>query len=421
MSCAENLSPEVRRSGRIYAYVSAVFGCVSEIMLDKSAVIILFISMIGGGERMMMAVNSFSGILLMLLLILCVSVISRVGLKRSAVLSCIAGCAGFLLLASAPWFGRFARFAAVAGCFTYSLSRVPYGAAWYPMLDVFLRPEDRSGFFGGMRFTYMIFSTVLFFGIGLLMRRDPSLSLVQSMIALAGLGLLVRAWCIMRFPDDPAPVREVADTRKALGISLHNRKLILYAVYVFLLTLATAAQLPLAYIYLKQYIRMEAGTVQIVSAVALAGCIIGHLFCTRGLNFLGIPGAERMVHLCYVLFTGMFFLLPVGIIGSPAVAAGVLFMVNFTMSVFMCCNSSEMLMLARPGNKVMAMAFVQTCSNAGAAVSQGTISLLLGSTLLPAVRRIGGIEVNAYQMIFGFFFVWLLALLAMQIRSPWSK
>ena len=54
MTYAETLSEKVRRSGRRYAYGACLFGCISEVMLDSSAIIIIFFTMLDGGDMLTM-------------------------------------------------------------------------------------------------------------------------------------------------------------------------------------------------------------------------------------------------------------------------------------------------------------------------------------------------------------------------------
>ena len=170
---AETLSPQERRRGRICAFCACYFGCISEVMLDSSAIIILYISMLGGTKLEVMLSTGFSAVFSMLAMIPCAFLISRVGAKRAVTAACLAGCSGYLLMAAAPFFGPYQKTAVMTGCLIYCAQRSLYGAAWYPMLDVFLRPQDRGSFFGTMRFTYMILSGVLFFLIGKLMGKEP--------------------------------------------------------------------------------------------------------------------------------------------------------------------------------------------------------------------------------------------------------
>ena len=104
---AETLSPEVRRRGRILAFCACCFGCISEVMLDSSAIIILYISMLGGSKQEVMFSTGFSAIFCMAALIPCAFLIGRIGMRRAVTAACLTGCAGYLLMAAAPFFGPF--------------------------------------------------------------------------------------------------------------------------------------------------------------------------------------------------------------------------------------------------------------------------------------------------------------------------
>ena len=112
---AETLTPQQRKRARIYAYFACYFGCISEVMLDSSAIIILYISMLGGSDMLVMLSTSFSGIFSMLLLIPFAALLSKIGMQRAFTTACIIGCGGFLLMAAAPLFGQYSKLAAI--CF----------------------------------------------------------------------------------------------------------------------------------------------------------------------------------------------------------------------------------------------------------------------------------------------------------------
>ena len=61
-----------------------------------------------------------------------------------------------------------------------------------------------------------------------------------------------------------------------------------------------------------------------------------------------------------------------------------------------------MLALARPGNKTMATAFVQTYSSFGGFIGRGSVTLMLGSAMLEPVWQMCGMDISRYQTIFLF-------------------
>ncbi|MBQ9726022.1 MAG: hypothetical protein IJV65_00765 [Kiritimatiellae bacterium] len=411
---ADTLTARERRRGRLLACFACWFGCISEVMVDSSAIVILYLSMMGGSKSETMLSTGFSAVFSMLAMIPCAALVARVGLKRAASAACLTGCAGFLLMAAAPFFGPWRKAAAMAGCLVYCAQRALYGAAWYPMLDVFLRPQDRGRFFGTMRFTYMVLSGTLFYFVGRLMGEKPSVRLMQGVLAATGLLILGRLVCMLRFPENPAEESVRIDWRRALGISIRNGPLVAYSVYVCLLSAASTSIVPLTLIYLKNHVGLDAGRVQVFSTVGIAGSVAGFFCYGSLLRVLRLRRLETGVHLALAAAALVLAFAGAGTPGFLGVAGAAYFVAAFAGSVFMCNNSAEYLALARPGNKPMAVAFLQTYQNVGVSVGRAGTAAVLGADLLAPTWRLGPLELCSYQTLFllaGAAMVVLLALL----------
>ena len=397
---AETLTEHQRRRGRIYAYFACYFGCISEVMLDSSAIIIVYIGMLGGGSMLTMLSTSFSGILSMCLMIPCAWLLGRIGMKKAVLIACLTGCSGYLLMAAAPWFGSFSRMAVIAGCLIYCLQRSLYGGAWYPMLDAFLRPQDRGSFFGTMRYSYMIVSGVLFFLLGKLMGKNPPMLLMQGILAVTGLLILGRLYCMWHFPENTQENNKRRNLKESLNIAVTNGPLTSYSVYVCLLSIAYTSLVPVTLIYLKQYVGLPAGTVQVFSTIGIAGSIIGYFCYGFLLKKLKIKRMELITHIIFILAAFSMFLLNKDMQFFLWLAGAVYFMTSFAASTYMCNNSTELLALARPGNKPMAMAFQQTYQNIGVSVGRTGTSLIIGANLLAPVWKTGGMTFCSFQTLF---------------------
>ena len=397
---AETLTPQERRRGRIYAFCACYFGCISEVMLDSSAIIILYISMLGGTKLEVMLSTGFSAVFSMLAMIPCAFLISRVGAKRAVTAACLAGCSGYLLMAAAPFFGPYQKTAVMTGCLIYCAQRSLYGAAWYPMLDVFLRPQNRGSFFGTMRFTYMILSGVLFFLIGKLMGKEPPIALMQTVIGITGLLILGRLFCMLRFPENPEEKKFHLNLKNALGISIRNGPLVSYAAYACLLLLAQTSLVPVTLLYLKNHVKLDPGTVQIFSTIGIAGSVMGYFAYGFLQKKLKIKHLETMVHLTLTLAALLLAVLQKNTPGFIWLAGAIYFFILFANATFGCNNSIELLALARPGNKPMAMAFLQTYQNVGISIGRGGTALILGANLLMPSWDLGSLEICSYQTLF---------------------
>ncbi|MBO7328024.1 MAG: MFS transporter [Lentisphaeria bacterium] len=400
MTFAETLSDKERRKGRVYACCACLAGCVSEVMLDSSAIIIIFFSMINAGDMLTMFSTSITPILGLLLFIPSSAINNYFGRKKVVHYSCITGCIGFLLMASAPFFGALGKYIALLGCAVYCVQRSTYGAAWYPLLDVFLRPQDRARFFGTMRFIYTCFTGTMFFVIGLVLQKDVSIWILQSVIAIAGLLMLGRDFCISRFPDNPEAKPETANIYSGLCTAMKNGALTAYSVYVSLLSIAFTSILPLTYLYLSSYVKMNKGTVQIISSVAIGGMVFGHFCYGRVFDGIKLKYLELLAHGLFTITVWVLFFMDKSMPLFPVIIGATVFVQAFANSVYQSNNSAELLTLPRPGNKTMAMAFVQTYSSLGGAIGRVVVSVILGSAMLAPVWDFHGRQVSHFQTLF---------------------
>lgn len=400
---AETLTDKERKRARILAYFACYFGCISEVMLDSSAIIIIYISMLCNNDTIAMLATGFTGLLNVFCLLPCAAIINKIGMKRAVSIACIAGCSGFLLMAAAPFLGSARQVAVICGCLIYCAQRSLYGAAWYPMLDAFLRPQDRGAFFGTMRYSYMILSGILFFILGKLMGKEPPMYLMQLVIGITGLLILGRMYCMLKFPENPHENTTKLKFKHALGISVRNGPLVSYSVYVCMLSLAYTSLVPLTLVYMKSYIGLPPGTVQIFSTVGIGGSITG-FFCYGFLQKkLKLKKLELMVHCIFIVTAFSLALLQYDTPYFLCISGLVYFLITFATSTFLCNNSTELLALARPGNKTMAMAFQQTYTGIGVAIGRTGTAMIMGANLLAAQWEWHGATISSYQTLFLFY------------------
>ena len=400
MAYADTLPDNVRRKARFFAISSAVSGCISEVMLDYSAIIILLFTMLHASPMVTMFSSSLTGVMGVFLLIPYAYVVDKIGLKRAVKYACWIGCTGFLMIAVAPFLGRFAIPVALAGTFIYCSQRSLYGSAWYPLLDNFLKADERGKFFSVMRTCYMFFNGVLLFLLGILLEKKPSIMILQITIAAAGLCVLIRWFCIKQFPVDPELKTGTYRFRESLITSIRNAPLTGFSVYQCILILGSTTLLPLTLIYLRKYVMMPPGKVQLLSSIGIGGSIFGYFiygFVTRRVN---LKWLELFVHLMFLTLAFTLFWLDYRMSGFDICVGAIIFLNAVATSWLLCNNSMEYLALARPGNKTMAISFCSTYSNLGAAIGRTGSSLLLGGVLLAPEWTLAGRTISVYQSIF---------------------
>ena len=399
-SYADTLSARCRKKFHLYAYASTWFGCFADVMLESSAVIILYFAMLGASDTLIMLSTGFPGTVSVFLLIPAAGIVDRLGPQKVVKLSCGLACSAYLLMAGAPLFGSAAaRYVGLAGCFIFCISKPLWTAAWYPILGDILKPSERGDFLGLMRFSYYILSGGVFFLLGLAMGKRPPMWLLQAVIAAAGLLTLGRGFFISRIKLGPRELGKY-DLKKAFSTSVRNAPLVGFSVYAAFLSLSFAAVLPLTLLYLKNGLGCGDNLVQMLSSAGIGGCICGFFCYGKLVRILGTRNLQIGIHAAYILIPlGLFFcggnmrspILPVG---------GLLFAGNFAFACFGCSLSQEILALARPGNLTMANAFAQTYQMLGTACGRASASLLLGNGVLAANWHFREFPVSRFQSIY---------------------
>lgn len=402
---AAQFSDSERRRHRFYAYASTWFYSFSTTMLDSSAILILYITMLRGSATVAMISTSLTALAAIFLSIPSAVIADRIGVRKTYTIACYLGCAGFLAMAAAPVLGSPRDlYMVLAGCFTYCVSRTFYGVTWYPLLDNVLMPAERSAFFGKMRFLYLLLTTVGFFLLSLVLGKHPPLWAMQVVIAVVGLLVMGQKLCLDRMPVN-AQERCGLDWKKALGISIRNLQLTGWAVYVCCLGMASASLLPMTLIYLKREVQASADIVQWVSVAYMVGLILGALLSVRLLRRYGVRLIQPLGHLFYIAVGFVMFLISPNLPGFFYVTGAVMFLLGFWMSNSLCCYSMELLALARPGNKIMATAYLGTYQAIGGAVGRFAASMLIGAGVLAPYWTKWGLRFSSYQTIFLMFTV----------------
>ncbi len=397
---ADSLSDGQRRQFRTYAYASTWLGCFSDVMLENSAIILLFLAMLEASNTLIMLSTGLAGIMSMFLLIPASGIVDRIGPKRVILISSGIGSFAYLLMAFAPFMGKSpAPYIVCLGCLIFGISQPLCTAAWNPIIGSILKPSERADFFGFLRFSYYILTGTIFCLLGFLMGEKPPLWLLQTAICITGILALGRYFFIAKIVL-PAHERKAYDIRKTLRISVKNGLLVGFAVYVCFLSLAFSAIMPLTLIYLKNGLHYGDNIIQILSSSAIGGSICGFFLYGRIVRLLGIRNLQIAIHFAYILIPlGLFFCgenlphvsLLIGII---------MFSGNFAFACFVTAFSQESFALARPGNITMDNAFSQTYQMIGTACGRTMASLLLGNGVLAASWKYWDCPVTNFQTIF---------------------
>lgn len=400
ISYADTLSDRRRKQFRTYAYASTWLGCFSDVMLENSAIIILYLAMLETSNTLIMLSTGLVGTVSMFLLIPASGIVDKIGPKRVIFISSFIACFAYLLMAVAPWMGKEpAQYIVLLGCLAFGISQPLCTSAWYPIVGYILKPSERGEFFGFLRFSYYILTGSVFCLLGVFMGAKPPVWLLQVIIGTTGILALGRSFFIARIVL-PEHYRADYDIKKALSISVRNGLLVGFSAYVCFLCLAFAAILPLTLIYLKNGLHCADNIIQIISSAGIGGSICGFFFYGRIVRRLGIRNLQIAVHFAFVLIPlGLFFCGGNSLYWTIIIGV-LLFAGNFAQACFGCAFSQESFALARPGNITMDNAFSQTYQMIGTACGRTVASLLLGNGVLAVTWKYWHFSFSNFQTIF---------------------
>lgn len=388
---------KLRRRAEILATVSSCCGFLGEVTLTDSAVIILFAGMLGAGDMLSMITTSVLPLFYGICIIPMAALAARMGIKRIILTANAFAAAAYFVAVASPFFGGWSVAVLIGAILFFAFSLTGFIAGWFPLLDTFLTAGRRTAFFSRMRFSHQLCATCFLFIVGLLIGKSPPLGVLQLVLLVSGIVFIGRALAIARIPAFTVPERDSGGFREGLAKAVANKPLTGFSSYLFVLNLASFGTVPLMVLALKNRLGAPDNIVVLTSAASLCGMLIGYLCVNR---------LFRRLQLKYFLITFHALFLAVNLTllffgrGGPAnyiMIAGLLFCYSFGIAAVSIIASAEMMALASPGNKVMAMAVSGAYSSGGSGLSRLLSSLLLGCGLIAPEWQLGAMAVSRYQ------------------------
>lgn len=394
-------TPENRRSSEVKATLSACCGAMGDVTLTDSAIIILFAQMIGAGDMFSMLTTSLLPLFNGLCIIPMAYFADKLGYQRLIVNICKVSVFAYFMVVCSPFFGGNAAVAVMIGMIVlYAFCNTGYVAGWFPMLDTFLTQERRSSYLSSMRFSWQLSSALFLLSAGFFVGKNPSIEKLQLVLLIGALVYTGRIFFISRIPVFKTEKKKAFSFSDGLRTALANKPLAGYSVYLFVLNLAAYGTLPLSVIYLKRYLHAPDNIIVMISAMNMIGMLLGSIGASRLIKRWGIKDTLLGIHITYALVNiSLFF------IGEWNMVTGILITLlmliySFTFASASIASTSEMMALATPGNKAMAMAFCGTFYYGGSGLSRLISSLVLGSGMLAPEWFIGSLKICHYQTLF---------------------
>ena len=381
------------------AILSACFGSIAAIMVKDSAVIILFAGMLGAGSMLSMVTTALPGIMSCLFSLPAAYLAARVGYKKTIVLTTYAGAFSILLLALCPYLNSWAKYGMMFTLICFVTLMALYASAWFPFLSEFLPKHERGNFFGMLRFSWQSCCVVFFLICGFIMGKTPELWVLQAIIVATAFALLGRAYFVGKIKVRESE-RKSVNFRQSLAMVMANKPLLGFSVYLAFLYLAAQGTVPLTFIYLKNHLHTADNIVVIVSSLALGGTIIGFLCSGPIISKFGVKKILLSVHLAFALINFLLFLFSGAGTTCLVIITILLIFYGFFLAASSVAVSSEMMALATPENKAVAMAFCVSMYSAGMGGARLLSSVIIGSGILSPEWTMGTMNFTMFHTMY---------------------
>lgn len=392
---------------------SSCCGVTGEVTLTDSAVILLYASALGAGDMLALVTTSVLPLFNGLLIIPAAWFVSRIGRVRLILWSCACAAVAYFLAASAPFFGSFAIGVLIAMILAFALSLPGFIAGWFPLLDLFLPEARRMAFLGRMRFLHQLSAIGFLFLVSLIIGRTPSVRLLQGVLFAGAVIFTGRLFFIARMPHFE-PVRRDVSWREGLRAAAGNRPLTRFSVYLFVLNLLIYGTIPVATLYLKNGLGVADNIIVFISGAALAGMLFGYLVANRLKRSIPTRRLFLWLHLMTLPVNLTLFFIRSGTPAELVLFTAMLMLSGFAVAASSVVCSAEMMALATPGNKTMAMAWSGAFFYCGCGSSRLFSSFFLGRAPL----HLGAWTVTPYQGLFLLYAALLIPALLLLFRIP---
>lgn len=412
-------TPENCSKAETYATLSSCCGFLGEVTLTDSAIIILFAGMLGASDMVSIITTSFLPLFNGFLIIPMAWLATKWGGRKLILTSCISASAAYFMAVTAPFWGAFAVAVLVGMIVIFAFSLTGFIASWFPLLDTFVKSDKRTIFFSKMRFTHQITAVSFLFLVGFLIGKEPPAWKLQLILLAGAIIFTGRAFFISRIPRFTTPQKEEAlGFKEGLIKVLENKPLTGFSIYLFMLNLAAHGTIPLMMLYLKKQLNAPDNVVVFISATTLVGMLLGYLCANKIIKRWDVKGTLLGIHISYIFVNTALFLISEGSAGTFVATAILLFFYSFMVALASIVTSSEMMALASPANKTMAMAFCGSFYYGGSGFSRLVSSLMLGSGLLAPEWKLGGMLVCHYQTLFFIYALFILLAAVFLISVP---
>ena len=402
---------------------SACCTSMGDVPFVDAAIIILYANMLGANDMFSMVTTSLSPMAIGLFSLLATMFTGKQNYQKTILQVTAISLIMFGMIVLSPFFGTWSVAVLLISLSLFSIIHTLYIAAWFPLLSTILYPERRSSYFGRMRFTWQSCSSIFLFVVSLVIGKNPPIGYLQIVMLISMIIFAFKLYFIAAVPTFEQRTENVAkfSFREGVAKAMANKPLTGFSAYSFILNLAAYGTIPLVALYMKKGLNAPENVIVLISSISLAGMLAGSFCSGKIITRFGVRPVLLSVHITYAVTNLILFFLGKGSMSDNllyTVIGIALFAYSFMYACSDIASSCEMMTLATPGNKVVAMGFFNGFNYSGRGMSRLLSSLILGSGALAANWKLGGLNISHYQTLFLLYAICIVFAAALLIVVP---
>lgn len=320
--------------------------------------------------------------------------------KRIGIPGALGALIGFVFIFAASFFRHpGGEVVVVGGIIIYGFGTMLFLSCWFALMNPVVPPGMRGRFWGKLRLSWQGLSIVLTLLSSFFLTEDSPMIAYQIILGVVIVGAGLRVFFYSKIPDLEPPRTQSDRFLTSFGGIFKIPDFFPFSSYYFLLMLIMGAGPTLFGMVEKEFLGLASGTVVLLGAVTMAGCVVGFWIGGAAIDRFGTKPAFLICHfgVCLTLLayvTRAFMPVPELLaLGAPHFFFGAFYAVSSVAA------TTEMFALLPKESQSLSTAFFSTMTYFGRFLSGALVSAALGLRFLRKTWRFLDADLSSYDAI----------------------
>ncbi|NQT59377.1 MAG: MFS transporter [Bacteroidetes bacterium] len=396
---SEHLTYQEKKRYMRFAIYSSCFGAVIQRTLSESSVFIVYASALGAGKFLSLVTTALIPCMTLIFLVPVAYIMEHKGIKRVLIPVYSGGFIGLLFAVTAGSLpnGKLKTFFFYFGILLYSASIGIHAAGWFPLQRHIVPRKERGNYFGKMRYSWQTAVGIFLLGSSLIIWKSATTIKLQLIILIGALLSLGRLYYTTKIPERPLE-KHIPPLKIKFLAAVHDKNLIKYSLYGFLLNLLICSTVPMGFGFVKYELGLPQHLTILLSVFVNISAITGYLVGSRLIDKNHSGKLFLVVQIIFALINFLFLFCyqqsSFSLVFSTILTclAGALFAFSSVVA------SAKMFGMVKESNINISLAVCFGLYNGGKGISRLISSFMVG--ILPESFSLFGITWSSFHLLF---------------------